>query len=102
MGEAGTLYVLLHSSAFFPPSLLRPSPLPLPSLPPLSLPSPPSLPPIHSSEFLQRGSTSEVNVSANVQELVEKDIQNPSRYAFTAAQVFIPVYHCILTHNQLS
>ena len=61
----------------------------------------PPPPPIHSSEFLQRGSTSEVNVSANVQESVEKDIQSPSRYAFTAAQVFIPV-HCISTHNQLS
>jgi len=39
------------------------------------------------SEFLQRGATSEVNVSANVQEVVEKDLQTPSRYAFTAAQV---------------
>jgi len=37
-------------------------------------------------EFLQRGATSEVNVSANVQEVVEKDLQTPSRYAFTAAQ----------------
>lgn len=44
--------------------------------------------PYHSihSEFLQRGSTSEVNVSANVQKEVERDIKDPSRYAFTAAQ----------------
>ncbi len=39
------------------------------------------------SEFLQRGAVSEVNVSADVQEEVEKDLKDPSRYAFSAAQV---------------
>ncbi len=39
-------------------------------------------------EFLQQGtSKSEVNVSAKVQEEVEKDVKNPTRYAFLAAQV---------------
>ena len=38
------------------------------------------------SEFLQRGSSSEVNVSANVQDEIERDTKEPSRYAFTAAQ----------------
>ena len=43
------------------------------------------------SEFLQRGASSEVNVSANIQNEVEKDVKNPSRYAFTAAQE--QIYH---------
>ncbi|XP_064406402.1 regulator of G-protein signaling 7-like [Halichondria panicea] len=37
-------------------------------------------------EFLQRNAGSEVNVSAKVQEEVERDLETPSRYAFTAAQ----------------
>lgn len=37
-------------------------------------------------EFLQRNATSEVNVSAKVQDEIEKDLKSPSRYAFTAAQ----------------
>ena len=39
------------------------------------------------SEFLHRGASNEVNVSAKVQEEVEKDLKSPSRYSFTAAQV---------------
>ena len=38
------------------------------------------------SEFLQHGSSSEVNFSANVREEIERDIKKPSRYIFTAAQ----------------
>ena len=41
------------------------------------------------SEFLQRSASSEVNVSANVQEEIEKDLKSPSRYAFCSAQVHV-------------
>ena len=44
--------------------------------------------PLH-SEFLQHGATSEVNVSANVQEGIDKDLHKPTRYAFSAAQVSV-------------
>lgn len=37
-------------------------------------------------EFLERGSSSEVNISAAVLQEVERDLTEPSRYAFTAAQ----------------
>lgn len=37
-------------------------------------------------EYLQRGASNEVNVSAKVQEEVERDVKLPSRYSFTAAQ----------------
>lgn len=40
-------------------------------------------------EFLQRSASSEVNVSANVQEEIEKDLKSPSRYAFCSAQLQI-------------
>ncbi len=42
-----------------------------------------------SSEFLKRDSASEVNVSAKIQEDIEKDVKVPSRYAFQAAQVCV-------------
>lgn len=55
---------------------------------------------VFSSEFIDPSAPHMVNLSAIAFEEATKDLENPQRYAFAAAEVRLPTHYNLLSHSR--